>query len=175
MKDEQKKSHWRRLPHGFKGPIARWVVLVFALVLTSTASTWLGGTRADSVHTLWKQVPEAQVKLDDMTPLTWNIYQPVKAKSGKRKDPNLVLVLLGHRYLFLNLKAKRVYEVELSDIQKTGEEIETGDLAVKSRLIPTSNWRSRNVGPAELYRVKLGDYGRQLQLSLPHPFNPFVP
>jgi hypothetical protein len=46
------------------------------------------------------------VKIDDKIPLTWNIYQP-----DKKKDANRVLVLLGHRWLMLDIKARLVYQV----------------------------------------------------------------
>jgi hypothetical protein len=173
--NQRKDCRWRVLRRGTVRLLTQLVIAALALIFAGTISIQIGRVHADSTRILWKQVSQAQVKLDDKTPLTWNIYQPVKDKSGKKKDPNLVLILLGHRYLFLNLKAKRVYEVELSDLQKTGQDVESGDLAVESRLIPTSSWASRNAGPVELYQVKLGDYDRVLQLSLPHPFNPFVP
>jgi len=35
-------------------------------------------------------------------------------------------------------------------------------------VIPSSDWTQRDVGPAELYRLTLGDYGRVLEVSLPH-------
>jgi hypothetical protein len=175
MKNDRKDFIWRGAPRNSKVLATRSVIAVFAFILTSAISLRLVPVRADSARTLWRQVPAAQVKLDDKTPLTWSIYQPVKDKGEKWKDPNLVLILLGHRYLFLDLKAKRAYEVEVSDLQKSGQDVESGDLAVESRLIPTSDWTSHNVGPVQLYQVKLGDYDRVLQVSIPHPFNPFVP
>jgi hypothetical protein len=65
--------------------------------------------------------------------------------------------------------AKRVYEVLPSDLKAQGKGFESDDLAQPSRLIPTSEWSDRDVGPAELIRLTLGDYGRILQVSLPHP------
>ncbi len=139
------------------------LVFIFANALSLPA---VGGEE-NRIH--WKQVPEAQVKLDDKTPLTWAVYQPVKDKKGKKKDSTLALVLLGRRYLLLDLKTKKVYQVAPSDLQAQGEDFESGDLASKSQVIPTTDWISRDVGPAELYQLTLGDYGRVLQVSLPHP------
>jgi hypothetical protein len=116
---------------------------------------------ADRYH--WKQVSEAQVKLDDKIPLTWNIYQP-----DKKKDANLVLVLLGHRWLMLNTKAKLVYQVQRNDLQAQGQDYDSDDLAKPSALIPSSNWTDRDVGPAEDIHLTLGDYGRVLEVELPH-------
>ncbi len=111
----------------------------------------------------WKSVTEAQVKIDDKIPLTWNIYQP-----DKKKDANLVLVLLGHRWLMLNIKARLVYQVVPGDLQKQGDDYETNDLAQPERLIPSSDWTDRDVGPAEDIHITLGDYGRILEVELPH-------
>jgi hypothetical protein len=141
-----------------------WAAILF-LASAAIPSGLRAGDHADRIH--WKQVPEAQVKLDGKTPLTWNVCQP--DKKDKKKYSGLILVLLGRRYLMLDIKARLVYAVLPSDLQPQGAGFESGDLAQPSRLIPTSEWTSRDVGPAELIRLTLGDYGRILQVSLPHP------
>jgi hypothetical protein len=116
---------------------------------------------AESLH--WKAVTEGQVKIDDKTPLTWNVYQP-----DKKKDANLVLILLGHRWLMVDTKARTVYEVMPGDLHAQDKDYESGDLAKPPALIPTSNWIDHDVGPAEDIHITLGDYGRVLELELPH-------
>lgn len=111
----------------------------------------------------WKAVTEAQVKIDDKIPLTWNIYQP-----DKKKDANLVLILLGHRWLMLDTKAKLVYQVPLPALKADGQDYETDDLAKAETIVPSTNWTDRDVGPAEDIHVTLGDYGRTLEVELPH-------
>ena len=118
----------------------------------------------------WTSVTQAQVKIDQTTPLTWAVYQPGKGDKLDKKLSNLVLALVGHRYLLLDLKAKQVYEIPFQQVHVQADSCETDDLAESSRLIPTSDWTWRNVGPAELYHLTLGDYGRALQLTLPHPY-----
>jgi len=49
----------------------------------------------DTEKIRWKSVPVAQLKLDGKTPLAFNIYQ-----SDKKKESNLVLILLGLWALF---------------------------------------------------------------------------
>ena len=111
----------------------------------------------------WKAVTEGQVKIDDKIPITWNIYQP-----DKKKDANLVLILLGHRWLMLDTKGKMVYQVQPGDVQAQGQDYESDDLAKPNAVIPTTDWIDRDVGPAEDIHVTLGDYGRTLELELPH-------
>jgi hypothetical protein len=116
----------------------------------------------------WKSLEMAQLRLDDKAPLGWNVFQPDKKDKKEKKDSNLVLVLLGHRYLMLDIKARIVYLVPLSELHARGADFESGDLAQPNRVIPSGEWTDRDVGPAELIRLTLGDYGRVLEVSLPH-------
>jgi hypothetical protein len=114
-------------------------------------------------------MPDAQLRIDGKAPLAWNVYAPGKKdKKAKTKDPNFVLVLLGHRYLMLDIRVRRVYLVLPSDLHALGKDFHSGDLAQESRLIPSADWTMRDVGPAERIRLTLGDYGRVLEVSLPH-------
>jgi hypothetical protein len=130
---------------------------VFAVLVAGAASD------SDRIH--WKQVDESEVKLDGKPPIGSNVYLP--DKKSKKKD--IVLVLLGHRYLMLDTKSHLVYLIFLSDIQKQGDDIETADLADPSHIIPSTDWTSRDVGPAQLIKLTLGDYNRVLEVELPHP------
>lgn len=138
--------------------------LVFVACLAGRAEAQDG-----SAQIRWKSVEMAQVRLDDKAPLKWNVYQPDKKGSrDKKRDADLVLVLLGHRYLMLDTKARLVYLVPLSELHAQGADFVTGDLARPGKVIPSTDWTQRDVGPAELYRLTLGDYGRVLEVSLPH-------
>jgi hypothetical protein len=143
------------------------VALVLAISVASCAAAAARKPGGDEATVHWKQVTEGQVKLDDKPPIGSNLYQQVQ-KKGKIKDPNLVLVLLGHRYLLLDIKAKTVYQVLATDLKAQGSDFDSGDLAQDSRIIPTSDWSSRDVGPAQLISMTLGDYGRTLEIEIPH-------
>jgi hypothetical protein len=131
--------------------------IVFALALAIAA----GADGAEGYR--WRSVTEGQVKIDDKVPLTWNLYQP-----DKKKDVHLVLILLGHRWLMLDVKAKLVYQVTPGELQAQGKDYDSDDLAKSEALIPSSDWADRDVGPAEDIHVTLGDYGRVLEVELPH-------
>jgi hypothetical protein len=137
-----------------------WGILICSAVPPCATAA----TDPERIH--WKQVDEAQVKLDDKIPLTWNIYQ-----SEKKKASNLVLVLLGHRYLMVDIKAKLVYWVAPSDLQSQGKDFESDELSKPSQVIPSTDWTEHDVGPAESIQLTLGDYGRILQIELPHPLD----
>jgi hypothetical protein len=140
--------------------LLRWLSTWLTLSLATTAFANGGGTG----RYLWKSIPAAQIKIDDKTPLAWNIFQ-----TGQKKEANLVLVLLGRRYIALDIKARIAYAVLPADVQPRGAELESGDLFVQAKVLPTENWLLRDVGMAELIKLKLGDYGTTLQIQLPHP------
>ena len=117
---------------------------------------FLWQARRDNGRFLWKSVARAQCKLDDKTPLTWNVYQ-----TEKKKEANLVLVLLGRRYLALDIKGKVAYYVFPSDLQAKGQDFESGYLFVQVARAADDGWTVRDVGPAELIKLTLGDYGRR--------------
>jgi len=122
--------------------------------------------RAQSAHTHWVTIDDAQLKLDSKPPLTWSVFQP--DKKTRKKGSDVMLILLGHRYLMLDKKAKIAYLVLPEQLQSQGKDFESDDLAAENRVIPTSDWVIRDVGSAELVRVTLGDYGRLLDVQLPH-------
>lgn len=135
-----------------------------AIVCALLYSTFAKANAADNERFLWKSVPRAQVKLDNKTPLAWNVF-----RTEKKKEGNLVLILLGRRYIALDIKAKVAYSVALSDLEAKGADLESGNLFLPSRVLPTDNWSIRDVGPAEMIKLTLGDYGRALDVEIPHP------
>lgn len=138
---------------------ARLAMLVALGCALSCAS--LAGGDSGRIH--WKPVDGGILKLDGKPPLTWNIYQP-----DKKKQANLVLILLGHRYLILNTKTKLVYGVVPTDLHADGKDFETDNLLESSKKIVSRNWTMRDIGPAESIQLTLGDYGGVLDIQLPH-------
>lgn len=154
------KSHTSLHGSAFRilGQLYFWTVLA-AIVIPGT-----GRASGDTERIRWKPVAVAQVKLDDKTPLAFNVYRP-----EKKKDSHFVLVLLGRRYIELDIKAKLAYHVLLTDLHKDGSDLESDNFAVPEHLLASTGWSIRDVGPAEQIKLTLGDYGRLLQVDLPHP------
>ncbi len=140
-------------------PIA-WALLVSASLLP------IGARASDAGDFHWKSVDGAEVKLDNKVPLTWNVYQ-----TDKKKSSNFVLVLLGRRYILLDIKARLAYIVFPDEIHAQGDDFDSADLALSTHVIPSNDWTERDIGPAEEYRVTLEDYGRTLSVQLPHPLD----
>ena len=152
----------------FDRPAVRVIVAICAIAFCAgvgaraDAGYFFGGA-ADNGRFLWKSVGRAQLKLENKTPLQWNVYQ-----TEKKKEANLVLVQLGRRYVALDFHGKVAYYVFPWDLQAKGSDFESGNLFVPSRLMPTTAWSVRDVGPAEMIKLTLGDYGRALDVELPH-------
>jgi hypothetical protein len=118
---------------------------------------------------IWKEDQTAQLNIEGHVPITWDVYTSPKQK-------NMVIILLGHRYLALDLKAQTIYQLELKDVTKSKDkdqidQIETGDPATTGTPVASSDWIERDVGPAEHVILTLEDYGRKIDLKLPHPMN----
>jgi hypothetical protein len=109
----------------------------------------------------WKIEERAQLQIGGHVPISWNVYAPEKKK-------NLVLILLGKRYLALDTKTKSVWQIELKDLTPKGQDFESDEPAEIGTPIPVSSWSDRDVGPAERIIITLGDYGAKIQLELPH-------
>lgn len=138
---------------------ARFSRIAAALAL----ALWVGtaALARDPDALVWKPVDGVQLKLADRPLKIWNVYQAEKKK-------NLILVLLSRRYLMLDLKARTVYEVDPTTLTHSGDDLHSDDPSVSGKLIPSSEWYSRDVGPAQMIRVKLGDYGAVMEVALPH-------
>jgi hypothetical protein len=113
---------------------------------------------------VWKPEAAAQLKVAGHSQKIWNVY-----RVDKNKD--VVLVQIWKRYLLLDIKQRTVYELLPSDLQKQGNNFSSGAPGEQGRLIPSSTWVERDIGPAELVRLKLLDYGQILELQLPHPLD----
>ena len=159
------QRHTKRVltPRAFRAA----ALFLFSALLALRFAGAIAAQDAGSIH--WEQLSGAQVKLDDKTPLTWNVYQPEKKDKKDKKNANLVLMLLGHRYLLIDLKARMIYEVPKASLHAQGQDFDSDDLTQGTHAIPNSDWSSRDVGPAQLVQMTMGDYNRVLQVQLPHP------
>jgi hypothetical protein len=159
-----------RLQSRIQSRIANDILPFFALICMLFAGGISCTARADDSSFHWKSIDGAQLKLDEKIPLAWNVYQP-----DKKKDSNLVLVLLGRRYILLDSKAKVAYVVLTEDLHAQGQDFNSANLAIASHVIPSTAWSQRDIGPAEQIELTLEDYGRTLSVQLPHPLDLRMP
>ncbi len=129
------------------------------LLAVCALAACIGARAADKI--VWKPVTDAQLKLDGRPVRSWNVYRV-------EKKNNLILVQLGRRYLRLDTKERTVYELQPSELEAHGKDFQTHESAGQRKLVPSSDWVDRDVGTAQLVRVKLQDYGHVLEVQLPH-------
>jgi hypothetical protein len=113
---------------------------------------------------LWKPETTALLKLNGRPVKTWNVY-----RAEKKKD--WILVHLSHRYLLLDTKQRTVRELDPATVKPSGKNVECPEPQGQERRIESTDWVLRDIGPAELVRLKLLDYGGVLDVQLPHPYN----
>ena len=92
-------------------------------------------------------------------------------KSAIAHLTSFCLLYTSHRYLALDLKSRLVYEIDPKLLTPHGADFESDEPEAIGRLIPTLEWNDRDVGPAERIQIRLGDYGKMLEVELPHPID----
>jgi hypothetical protein len=121
----------------------------------------LAGSLPAAGRVTWKIEERAQLQIGGHVPISWNVYTIEKKK-------NLVLILLGKRYLALDTKTKSVWQIETKDLTAKGKDFESDEPGEIGTPIPVLSWSARDVGPAERILITLGDYGAKIELALPH-------
>lgn len=113
---------------------------------------------------LWKPETTALLKLNGRPVKTWNVY-----RAEKKKD--WILVQLGRRFLLLDTKQHTVRELDPATVKPNGKNVECQEPQGQEKRIESTDWMLRDIGPAQLVRLKLLDYGGVLDVQLPHPYN----
>jgi hypothetical protein len=136
--------------------------ILLCLLIALLAAAMLSASGPANIH--WKPFPGALLKLGGYQVKFWDLYQG--DKKGK-----LFLLKLGHRVLILDLQQQQIYEAPAADFPAVSrdEEFQGRGPSATDRRVPTIDWTLRDVGPAELVRVTLNDYGQTLELQIPHP------
>ncbi len=112
---------------------------------------------------VWKPVADAVFKLDGQPAKNWTVY------TTKKRDR--VLIELGRRFLMLDIKAKKAYEIDPSAIEAKGEERRSPREGKAVAPLSSGHWDVRDVGPAEQIHVELTEEGHALDIELPHPLD----
>jgi hypothetical protein len=108
---------------------------------------------------VWKPVAFAIVKYNDEAPKSWNLYH-----AGKK---GLLLLHLWKRYLLVDLKEEEVYDIDPNTVKQASENVEW-DLADKpTEAIESGEWKTRDVGPTQRIRFRLGKGGNVVELQIP--------
>lgn len=164
-----RKTDTRRLRR--RAMLATWILVLAGPSFTMAAAA------DESIE--FKAVDFAILRIDQRPAKTWDVYLAEKHK--------LMLVRLGSRHLLLDLAAREVFEIapeafeqrkqtlalkksvwegiQDDDKAQPGVEQRAKQKPLRQRL-PSEEWNIRNAGPARIYRVKLSEEGRVIEVQL---------
>ena len=108
----------------------------------------------------WHPVEFAIVKLNDVPPISWNMYHTDKK--------GVVLLHLWKRYLLINMLGEEVYDIDPQKVKNVGDSVEWSYSDLPLKPIDTPDWRERDIGTMERIRFKLGGPDHHyLELQIP--------
>ena len=131
------------------------------LVLSFAAAA--GGQGGGAKKGTWHTIEFGIVKLNDVAPISWNIYHTEKK--------GVLLLRLWKRYLLINLQDQEVFDIDPQKIKATGDTVEWSQAEVPEKPIDTPDWRERNIGTMERIRFRLCKDCHYLELQLPLGLN----
>jgi hypothetical protein len=134
--------------------VAALVASTHLLLPLFTTAQSEGGKRST-----WQSIQFGIVKLNDVAPISWNIYH------GEKKG--LLLVRLWKRYLFVDVRDEEVYDVDPQKIRVVGDAIDWSLADVPHEPIDTPEFKERNVGIVDRVRFRLGKDGHYVELQIP--------
>jgi hypothetical protein len=110
----------------------------------------------------WKLIEDAIFRVNDVPVKEWNVYQ-----TGKKTDP--LLLQIGARFLFIQVKEHKVFEIDPSKIQHKADDLLWDPSDRPAQPIDTSAWDEGDVGTAFRVETKINSEKSTLVLDLPHP------
>lgn len=128
-----------------------WVALSFAGGAGGQSDAGKKGT--------WHTIEFAIVKLNDVAPISWNMYHTEKK--------GVLLLRLWKRYLLINLQDQEVFDMDPQKIKVTGDTVEWSRAEIPEKPIDTPDWRERNIGTMERIRFRLCKDCHYLELQIP--------
>ncbi|HET9400408.1 MAG TPA: hypothetical protein VFO34_05615 [Candidatus Acidoferrales bacterium] len=130
-----------------------------ALVLAAASAGTFAGSTA-----VWKAFDNAILRIDDQPPKEWNVY-----REGKKTEN--VLLQVGQRYFFIQLRAQKVFELNAATIKQNRDDLIVPNERPDAKELAISDWNVKDVGPVLRVTYKLTMEGRVVLLELPQWLN----
>ncbi len=109
---------------------------------------------------VWKPLERATLRIDDRPVKIWNVY-------AAEKKEHLVLVQLGQRFLLLDTRDRRIFELDSAKLAHKDKDLLWHEADKPAKPLPTADWTVRDVGPARRIRAKLTAEGRVVDVQVP--------
>ena len=113
----------------------------------------------------WKSM-DALFRMDDHPVADWALYQ-----TGKGMDPDPVLLSLNGRFLFIQRREHRIYEIPPDKIEHRGEELWWDPADRPAKPLQTTDWNDKDIGVGWRIVVRLVTENHLLDMQLPHPLD----
>lgn len=108
----------------------------------------------------WKPFDNAILRIDDQPPKEWNVY-----REGKKTEN--VLLQVGQRYFFIQIRAQKVLELNASTIKQNRGDLIVPNERADAKELAISDWNVKDVGPVLRVTFKLTMESRVVLLELP--------
>jgi hypothetical protein len=109
----------------------------------------------------WRPIEDALLRVNDAPPKEWGAY-----RTGKKNEP--LLLQIGNRYLLIQSRDHRVFELDPEKIEHKTGELLWSPADRRAKPLATSDWMVDDIGAAFVIKVKLDDENA-VDLQLPHP------
>lgn len=137
--------------------IAASSAAIAIVVLTFGAAVRAGDT------TTWKQT-DGILRINDEPPKDWSVY-----REGKKT--NALILQVGDRLLLIEVKAQTVRELDAKAVTRKEDSIITSAKNPPGKVIASSGWLLRDVGPALRIHFELESESHTVDLELPQWLN----
>ncbi len=134
-------------------------ILTILVVSCAVANAPLCASAEQKDKATWKPVEFAIVKFNDEAPKSWNLYHTEKK--------GLLLLHLWKRYLLIDMHEQEAYEIDPQTVKPVGEKVEWSLSEKPDQPLDTPEWKSRDIGPMQRTRFRLGKDGSFLELQIP--------
>lgn len=138
--------------------VLRRLLCIGAAVCSAFAMSARAQAPAGTKQT-WKPVAFAIVKYNDEAPKSWNLYHADKK--------GILLLHLWKRYLLVDMKEEEVYDIDPSSVTQAGNNVEWNLAEKPAEPIESGEWKTRDVGPTQRVRFRLGKGGNVVELQIP--------
>jgi hypothetical protein len=146
-----------------RSTVAAPAVLTLCVAIAAVAVLTLGvAARAGDTAT-WKQT-DGILRINDEPPKVWGVY-----REGKKT--NALILQVDDRLLLIDVKAQTVRELDPKAVTRKEDSIITPAKNPPGKVIASSGWLLRDVGPALRIHFELESESHIVDLELPQWIN----
>jgi PAS domain-containing protein len=137
--------------------------LSFCLALAMVAAI-AGSAMGRGKPLEWKPAEQAVLRVDDHPVSEWNLYQADKKN-------NRFLLQMNGRFLFVDVTAHQIFELDPSKIEHKGASLRWDPDDRPDKTLETADWLIKDVGGAYRFNVHLVAENHVLDVQIPHPLD----